>query len=92
MKQKLLSIILAICLVVNLSNSTESKAEDSGDWLVGGEIAAVWVLTGIVFMSRHICCVESNPNNACNKDNQDSTNCDVWRANDTFVLTFPNPE
>ena len=87
-----LKFLTVTLLLTSTFQPNVANAEDKSDWMVGGTMAAVWVLTGIVEISRHQCCVESEPDNACNLDNQDSSSCDAWRANDGFLLTFPKTE
>jgi hypothetical protein len=87
-----LTQLTVVLLLISTFQPKIAKAEEDADWMVGGKMAVVWVLTGIPQISRHQCCIESDPDNACNLGNQDSINCDAWRANNGFLLTFPNPE
>ena len=74
------SIILILFL---MSFSITSKAQSDGPvrWLASGEYSLVWAYTGITSIERVGCCVDSDPDNACDMSYEsDNQTCKSGRA------------
>ncbi|MFY0594037.1 hypothetical protein [Roseivirga sp.] len=82
---------VALVLIIGVFSTPSINAKsESDEWMVGGEMATTWLWPNLFSgIRRDLCCVDSNPDNACNlKSQSDVQMCRAGRDNEAFIFVF----